>query len=96
MLYCVSVNRGEVEGDCRGYRSAEEQARELTRSIRREVSKLSEQWNALIDRSDLWQRRLADTINVSLIFVSILIIIIRTQTRAPMIADRGTRSPRLN
>ncbi|XP_059471698.1 dystrophin, isoforms A/C/F/G/H isoform X9 [Neocloeon triangulifer] len=53
----------EVDGDCRGYRSAEEQARELTRSIRREVSKLSEQWNALIDRSDLWQRRLADTIN---------------------------------
>ncbi|KAF4520363.1 hypothetical protein B566_EDAN009886 [Ephemera danica] len=56
---------GEVDGDCRGYRSAEEQARELTRSIRREVSKLSEQWNALIDRSDLWQRRLADTITVS-------------------------------
>ncbi|CAB3368934.1 Hypothetical predicted protein [Cloeon dipterum] len=53
----------EVDGDCRGYRSAEEQARELTRSIRREVSKLSEQWNALIDRSDLWQRRLADTIS---------------------------------
>jgi hypothetical protein len=94
------VGRGEVDGDCRGYRSAEEQARELTRSIRREVSKLSEQWNALIDRSDLWQRRLADTINVSLtlIFVSVLIIIIRVQTRASMIADRGTRarSPRLN
>jgi hypothetical protein len=65
LFSCVSVNR-EVDGDGRGYRSAEEQARELTRSIRREVSKLSEQWNALIDRSDLWQRRLADTINVSL------------------------------
>lgn len=86
----------EVDGDCRGYRSAEEQARELTRSIRREVSKLSEQWNALIDRSDLWQRRLADTINVSisLVFVSLLIIIIGAQTRAPMIANREARSPR--
>jgi chromosome segregation ATPase len=52
----------EVEGDSRGYRSAEEQARELTRSIRREVNKLSEKWNALIDRSDQWQRKLDDSL----------------------------------
>ncbi|XP_043280614.1 dystrophin isoform X6 [Venturia canescens] len=51
----------ELDGDSRGYRSAEEQARELTRSIRREVNKLSEQWNALIDRSDAWKRKLDDT-----------------------------------
>jgi len=75
----VSVGR-ELDGDCRGYRSAEEQARELTRSIRREVSKLSEQWNALIDRSDLWQRRLADTINVSTLA---LCLITRVQLFAP-------------
>jgi hypothetical protein len=55
----------EVEGDSRGYRSAEEQARELTRSIRREVNKLSEKWNALIDRSDQWQRKLDDSLAVS-------------------------------
>ncbi|EZA55379.1 Dystrophin, isoform D [Ooceraea biroi] len=53
----------ELDGDSRGYRSAEEQARELTRSIRREVNKLSEQWNALIERSDAWKRKLDDTAN---------------------------------
>lgn len=57
----------ELDGDSRGYRSAEEQARELTRSIRREVNKLSEQWNALIERSDAWKRKLDDTANVSTI-----------------------------
>ncbi|EEB13705.1 dystrophin, putative [Pediculus humanus corporis] len=51
----------ELDGDSRGYRSAEEQARELTRCIRREVNKLSEKWNALIDRSDQWQRKLDDS-----------------------------------
>jgi len=59
-----------VEGDSRGYRSAEEQARDLTRSIRREVNKLSEKWNALIDRSDQWQRKLDDILAVSEPFVS--------------------------
>ncbi|OXU31889.1 hypothetical protein TSAR_010009 [Trichomalopsis sarcophagae] len=55
----------DLDGDSRGYRSAEEQARELTRSIRREVNKLSEQWNALIERSDAWKRKLDDTASVS-------------------------------
>ncbi|XP_055923871.1 dystrophin, isoforms A/C/F/G/H isoform X8 [Eupeodes corollae] len=40
------------------FMSADEQTRELTRSISREVGKLSEQWNNLIDRSDNWKRRL--------------------------------------
>ncbi|XP_054271023.1 dystrophin isoform X2 [Macrosteles quadrilineatus] len=52
----------DVDGDSRGYRTAEEQARELTRCIRREVSKLSEKWNALIERSDQWQRKLDDSL----------------------------------
>lgn len=55
----------EVDGDSRGYRSAEEQARELTRAIRREVNKLSDKWNALIDRSDLWKRKLDESLSVS-------------------------------
>ncbi|XP_021924412.1 dystrophin-like isoform X3 [Zootermopsis nevadensis] len=58
----------EVEADSRGYRSAEEQARELTRSIRREVNKLSEKWNALIDRSDQWQRKLDDSLTKMRLF----------------------------
>jgi hypothetical protein len=62
---CVVSAGRELEGDSRGYRSAEEQARELTRSIRREVNKLSEKWNALIDRSDQWQRKLDDSLTVS-------------------------------
>lgn len=56
----------DLDGDSR-YRTAEEQARELTRSIRREVNKLSEQWNALIERSDAWKRKLDDTGTVSTI-----------------------------
>lgn len=65
-VFDVSISAGrELDGDSRGYRSAEEQARELTRSIRREVNKLSEQWNALIERSDAWKRKLDDTANVS-------------------------------
>ncbi|KAJ2954935.1 hypothetical protein O0L34_g3265 [Tuta absoluta] len=52
------------EGDSRGYRSAEEQARELARSIRREVAKLADKWNALVDRSDAWGRCLDDAVQV--------------------------------
>jgi len=54
--------------------SAEEQSRELTRSIRREVGKLSEQWNNLIDRSDNWKHRLDEYMTVSqsvLLFLSL-------------------------
>lgn len=68
-----------MDGDSRGYRSAEEQARELTRSIRREVNKLSEQWNALIERSDAWKRKLDDTANVSTLFF----ILLYTESRLP-------------
>uniref|UniRef100_A0A336MMA3 CSON002169 protein n=1 Tax=Culicoides sonorensis TaxID=179676 RepID=A0A336MMA3_CULSO len=46
-----------IDSDSR-YLSTDEQNRELTRSIRREVAKLSEQWNHLIGRSDNWQHRL--------------------------------------
>ena len=53
-----------LEGDSR-YLSAEEQTRELTRSILREVGKLSEQWNNLIDRSDHWKHRLDEYMTVS-------------------------------
>uniref|UniRef100_A0A1W7RAQ1 Protein detached n=1 Tax=Hadrurus spadix TaxID=141984 RepID=A0A1W7RAQ1_9SCOR len=52
----------EYEGDSRGYRSAEEQAREITRSIRREVKKLSDKWNGLISHSEQRQRRLDDVL----------------------------------
>ncbi|XP_045487025.1 dystrophin, isoforms A/C/F/G/H isoform X2 [Pieris rapae] len=52
----------ESEGDSRGYRTAEEQARELARSIRREVAKLADKWNSLVDRSDAWGHRLDDAV----------------------------------
>lgn len=58
--YCAVA----LEGDSR-YLSAEEQNRELTRSILREVGKLSEQWNNLIDRSDHWKHRLDEYMTVS-------------------------------
>ncbi|KAK7605202.1 hypothetical protein V9T40_007060 [Parthenolecanium corni] len=44
-----------------GYRANEEQARELTRCIRREVNKLTDKWKGLLDRSDQWQRKLDET-----------------------------------
>jgi hypothetical protein len=47
------------------YLSAEDQNRELTRSIRREVAKLTEQWNHLINRSDNWKHRLDEFMTVS-------------------------------
>lgn len=65
--FFVLATGRDLDGDSRGYRSAEEQARELTRSIRREVNKLSEQWNALIERSDAWKHKLDDTANVSIL-----------------------------
>ncbi|XP_035225525.1 dystrophin-like [Stegodyphus dumicola] len=52
----------EFEGDSRGYRSAEEQAREITRSIRREVKKLSDKWNGLLQRTEQRQKRLDDVL----------------------------------
>jgi len=51
-----------ADSDSRGYRSAEQQARELTRCIRREVNKLSEKWNGLIERSDRWHDTLDDAL----------------------------------
>lgn len=50
------------------YLSAEDQNRELTRSIRREVAKLTEQWNHLINRSDNWKHRLDEYMTVSGLF----------------------------
>lgn len=54
-----------MDAESRGYRHAEVAARELTRSIRREVTKLSETWLALLSRSDNWQIRLEETTTVS-------------------------------
>lgn len=47
------------------YLSSDDQNRELTRSIRREVAKLTEQWNHLINRSDNWKHRLDEYMTVS-------------------------------
>lgn len=55
-----------MDNDSR-YPSADEQSRELTRSISREVAKLSEQWNQLIDHSDNWKHSLDEYMTVSLL-----------------------------
>ncbi|XP_064549815.1 dystrophin, isoforms A/C/F/G/H isoform X10 [Drosophila montana] len=60
------------------YMSAEEQSRELARSIRREVGKLSEQWNNLIDRSDNWKHRLDEYMTTSSVSVVAQILITNT------------------
>lgn len=71
----------EHDGDSRSYRSTEEQTHELTRSIRREVNKLSEQWNALIARSDAWKGKLDDTTAVSIN----VILLMHVHSRSPSI-----------
>lgn len=62
-ILCLTASN-QIDGDARGYRSAEAAARELTRSIRREVTKLSETWVALLARSDNKQMRLEETLQV--------------------------------
>ncbi|KAL3212838.1 hypothetical protein MRX96_007875 [Rhipicephalus microplus] len=49
--------------DSRGYRSADEQAREITRSIRREVKKLADKWNGFLSHTDQRQMRLDDVLH---------------------------------
>uniref|UniRef100_A0A8W7JC80 Protein detached n=1 Tax=Anopheles albimanus TaxID=7167 RepID=A0A8W7JC80_ANOAL len=44
------------------YLSADQQNRILSRSIRREVNKLSEQWSLLIERCDKWKHRLDENV----------------------------------
>lgn len=61
----IAANRDLLPGDSRGYRSAEEAARELTQGIRREVTKLAERWAALRDRTERWNVDLDTTTNVN-------------------------------
>ncbi|XP_064473113.1 dystrophin-like isoform X2 [Ornithodoros turicata] len=49
--------------DSRGYRSTDEQAREITRSIRREVKKLSDKWNGFLSHAEQRQKRLDDVLH---------------------------------
>ncbi|XP_050086069.1 dystrophin [Anopheles aquasalis] len=44
------------------YMSTDQQNRILSRSIRREVNKLSEQWSLLIERCDKWKHRLDENV----------------------------------
>jgi hypothetical protein len=53
----------------------DEQNHELARSIRREVSKLSEQWNHLINRSDNWKHRLDEYMTVSFYYFELFKIV---------------------
>lgn len=61
----IAANREFVPGDSRGYRSAEEAARELTHGIRREGTKLADRWAALRDRTERWSSDLDATTSVS-------------------------------
>ena len=48
--------------------------KELLRNIRREVSKLSEKWNALIERSDQWLKKLENGHSVRSSFLLLFLI----------------------
>ncbi|XP_065582815.1 utrophin-like isoform X3 [Artemia franciscana] len=53
----------DLAGDSRGYPSAGEAARELTRSLKSETTKLSERWVALRDRTERWGISLEETLS---------------------------------
>ena len=50
---------------------ADGQQRELSRGIRTEVARLSERWNALLHKAELWQNKLDDFLPVSFISYSV-------------------------
>lgn len=59
----TSDSEAKEYDDSRGYRNAEDQAREITRSIRREVKKLSDNWNGFMNHTDQRQKRLDDVLH---------------------------------
>ncbi|XP_075552995.1 dystrophin isoform X4 [Dermacentor variabilis] len=59
----TSDSEAKEYDDSRGYRSADEQAREITRSIRREVKKLADNWNGFLSHTDQRQMRLDDVLH---------------------------------
>ncbi|XP_077541931.1 dystrophin isoform X3 [Haemaphysalis longicornis] len=58
----TSDSEAKEYDDSRGYRSADEQAREITRSIRREVKKLADKWNGFLSHTEQRQMRLDDVL----------------------------------
>ena len=45
--------------------ASDDQNKELSKSIRVEVNRLADQWNALLLRTDLWSTKLDDMLPVS-------------------------------
>ena len=67
-----------MAGDSRAYRSAEESARDLTTSIRREGGKLAERWATLRDRTDRWSVELDTTTSVRRPFCPLFLLFLHT------------------
>jgi len=66
MLFVVSVKDYEGgDSHSQGYRSDDKQYREITRRIKREVNKLSDKWNELLQQTEQRQKRLDDVQRVS-------------------------------
>ena len=60
------MSREAESGTCSGTSSSDDQMKELNKSIRREVAKLSDKWSSLLAQTEQWQRKLDDTLPVSL------------------------------
>ena len=63
VLLIVSVR--DYDGDSHQHSTGLDQSRELTRSIRREVNKLSDKWNELLQQTEHRHKRLDDVQRVS-------------------------------
>ena len=78
----IAVSR-DMAGDSRAYRSAEESARDLTTSIRREGGKLAERWAALRDRTERWGAELDTTTNVRRPFCPLFLLFSHASSGSP-------------
>lgn len=63
LLNCAILFNIE-EKNIEGFQTNEDQARELTRCIRENVNKLSDQWKGLLHKSNLWQQKLDENFMV--------------------------------
>ncbi|XP_022241838.1 dystrophin-like [Limulus polyphemus] len=77
----------DYETESRGYRSAEEQAREITRSIRREVKKLSDKWNSLLAHTEQRHKWMDDVLTKMQILQRIM-----EEMNSRLLAAEATRS----
>lgn len=65
MISVKDYEGGDIQGYNRNGLFGDEQTREIVKSVRREVKKLTDKWNELLQRSEQRQKQLDDVERVS-------------------------------